>query len=299
MITIEHQMYFNKGRKLSRLLTDFKVRIDMEILDNDIKEYKDKIKNEKLKVLHLIYKESLGKLEKLKRIASENDGEFDMCWIQDKEENNITYPVRLEMDKIAELDLTKYVCVEPNEKLITIKLDRVADTIAYYMTFKEDGTTTEEIEEKLSKCLINSPNPTECLDAIVCNNWYTIARTYLIDNSPMKDIIKNKINDYFMTKSFDICVERTIAGKKVKDRSYKDVIDYSCMLAAEEIAYAVISKLIKDKIKYRVIGLNTTEIAICVESEDTERLKEIASLDGIVVMIFGRLFEIDNYYSVV
>lgn len=256
------------------------VSVNSELIKKDIDKLKDMLAEPKNRYDAANIKGLISYLEKLLKNILE-DSTFELCW-EIKDNLPQSYPLSLINEKAYGIDISNYIEVAENEKLVQMDMTDLADIIAFEIMARDLGETHESIEELLKDCGIIGFEPASLLTNFFKENGdrvYELSKSMKIGETPYYSYDTKKVHDYFSSKEF-------------KTREYRDVVEYSCRYANTIIANTIIKNSLHCNINIKLIMLNATNITFIVNATDEVNIKNNI-IEEISVRAFGRRFKIE------
>lgn len=263
-------------------LNEFTVTVNKDIIRKDIDRLKKDLTETKNKYNKANINGLLAYLEKILKHTDE-ESKFDICWVTESKDGlPYTYPLQLVNEPLYGINTCNYIELDSSEKLIEINLADLADIIAFEFMYKDLGESHESVEELLKDCGIIGFEKSDLLINFFKengDNLFELSKTMMIDDSPYKSSENRTIIDYFHSKEF-------------KDKSYREVVDYSCRYANTAIANSILKNYLRNDINVKLIAVSATNITLIVDSDNEVEIDEIA------IRVFGRRFLIEPKISV-
>lgn len=262
--------------KLESMLVD----MDKNMVIHDINRLKSELDITKNKYNRENIKSLIKYLEKLVRLT-DDDGKIELCWDVKKDDIPSTYPIRLINEELYKIDICNYITVSSDEYILNVDLTDLANIIAFEFMYKELDETHESIEELLKDCgIISAEDPLVILNKFKENNdnVFELSKSMKVSDTPYMSVDDLELHDYFNTKVF-------------KTDRYKEVVEYSCKYAATLIANRLLQNLNLNRIKYKLLAINPTNIVLIIDKiENKEDYTNF--LESIIIRVFGRKFEV-------
>ena len=256
------------------------INVNVELIKKDIERLKVMRSEPKNKYDAANIKGLIAYLEKLFKNVFE-DSTFELCW-EVKDNLPQSYPISLINEKAYGIDISNYIEVAENEKLVQMDMTDLADIIAFEIMARDLGETHESIEELLKDCGIIGFEPASLLTNFFKENGdrvYELSKSMKIGETPYYSYDTKKVHDYFSSKEF-------------KTKEYREVVEYSCKYANTIIANTIVKNSLHCNIDIKLIIVNATNITFIVNATDEVNIKN-SIIEEISVRAFGRRFKIE------
>lgn len=256
------------------------INVNVELIKKDIERLKVMRSEPKNKYDAANIKGLIAYLEKLLKNVLE-DSTFELCW-EVKDNIPQSYPLSLINEKAYGIDISNYIEVAENEKLVQMDMTDLADIIAFEIMARDLGETHESIEELLKDCGIIGFEPASLLTNFFKENGdrvYELSKSMKIGETPYYSYDTKKVHDYFSSKEF-------------KTKEYREVVEYSCKYANTIIANTIVKNSLHCNIDIKLIIVNATNITFIVNATDEVNIKN-SIIEEISVRAFGRRFKIE------
>lgn len=256
------------------------VNVNVELIKKDIERLKVMLAEPKNRYDAANIKGLIAYLEKLLKNVLE-DSTFELCW-EIKDNLPQSYPLSLINEKAYGIDISNYIEVAENEKLVQMDMTDLADIIAFEIMARDLGETHESIEELLKDCGIIGFESASLLTDFFKENGdrvYELSKSMKIGETPYYSYDTKKVHDYFSSKEF-------------KTKEYREVVEYSCKYANTIIANTIVKNSLHCNIDIKLIIVNATNITFIVNATDEVNIKNNI-IEEISVRAFGRRFKIE------
>lgn len=283
---IQHKVTNSELSNNINKLEEMEVNIDKNMVEHDITRLKKELDNSTNRYDKANIKALIKYLEKLLRNTNE-DGVLEICWNNSKDGIPATYPIKIINEPLYKVDISNYVATAANERVICIDLTELADIISFELIFKELGETHDSIEELLDKCGILSFEDSSVLTNRFKENndkMFELSKDMKVSDTPYMSSEEAELHDYFHTKKFKV-------------NTYKEVVEYSCRYAATLIANNILNNLNTNKINYKLLAINSTNIVFIIDKlENKEDYQSF--IDEVSIRVFGRRFIVNTKVEV-
>ena len=294
MIDIRHMGVSNNliSACIDRTGNYCQIKMNIDMVKSDIDRLKRQIGIAHNKIDDLNIKSLIKYLELLLRYIDKETGTLELGWHLDYDNLPKAYPISFINEPIYKIDISNYIELSSNQKLISINFKPMAELIAYEYMYRDLGEDLGSIEELLSDTnLVGTQGSNKLLDKFRedGDDIYNLSKTMMIDDCPFIATRDREIHDYFNTKTF----------KLTKKSCYKEVVQYSCKYATSIIATNILKKCINKNIEYILIGIDDTSINLIINnySSNIDLKKDI--LEPVSVQIFGRRFVVEPTINIV
>lgn len=282
-----YQNTFKIDNVINMANSEAKVEIDMDksLMLEDLEAYRERLKRKHLNKYDRENILGISKyIEKLAGAVNE-DSILEIKWgLSDKLNIPITKPLILYKEKLYSFDAMSYMMIKPGMTYVDVNLSSLADLISYDMIFRELGESNAKMEELLENCGIICSNDSDIITNYFSSKGYRPyedSKVLKVSDSPYLVRDKKAIKDYFGTRS-------------VKADSYRDIVEYSCIMAASIVADNVLKNAINKHTSVQMVSILPTCVRFIMKGVFTEDYILEDIVGKIDVRVFGRRFRINN-----
>ena len=259
------------------------IKMDSDIIKQDIMRLEGELGKANNKTDDKNIKALIKHLTRLTRLIKDDTGEFEIGW-------NVSggmpeaYPLQLINEPLYKINLSNYITISGNEKLVNIDLKNMADLIAYEYIHRDLGEDHQSMEELLSGIgLVGANEPDILLDKFKSDgdDMYILSQSLMVGDTQYLSPDTGLIYDYFHTKTFDT----------YKNKYYNDAVNYSCRYAAVMITNSILKKCDLQNIKYKLIAITPISISLIINNEKEINFEKDL-MEDITLQLFGRIFSI-------
>jgi len=268
--------------------TQVEIPVDLDLIKEDKKAYRDKYeRSNKNKYDRENLLSIVNYLEKLTSIVYNN--KIELTWGISKKLNlPITKPVILYKEKTYSFDALAYYLIEPFISYVDVNLYGLAELIAFEIIFRDLGETNSSIEELLHNCGIIGVSDGDLLLKYFADKGY----------KPYEDSMVMKIEDSPYIIRDNGALKDYFGSRSIKTKYYRDIVEYSCMLASTIVADNILKNAANKSINIQMLAILPTCVRFLVGESVSEECILRDLIGKIDIRIFGRRFRLSNNVAV-
>lgn len=266
-----------KTRNLVENQVTLHLKINLQLLNDDIDRLKKMIDKTKSPVMLKNIKMTIKYLEGIRKKANKSTISLDWTVI-----NNKVVARPFEMRKIDMLDIntTDYVVLD-DKTLVNIDYSDVINAIALELGHRDFCLDSSDIEKRLKDISIISVNDINILKerGILEDDMAVALMSSRIEDTPYRSDDTNERYDYF--------------GNNVGEGTdYRDMIESSINCAMQKLVYNTFNTASQIGIDIYVCGVYENSMAFIMDNDKVEALKNKLENDKVTIRVFGRKFEV-------
>lgn len=277
MIMIKQDSQVDRA-KLPGLLDKFgntPIKLDLQLIQDDVIKL-DTIYGEK--ATSKLRRENINRTKRyLASLARHSEKPIELKWAL---RGNEILSAPIEVRKIPQFGIqtTDYITLDSGNKLLSYNFSKVLDIIAFEITHRDFGFSTEAVEKELSH--ISSVMAYSCDELNSLMEWseYRYSITMMIGDSPYMSADKKTVRDYF-------------GNPLDTDKYYRSVIESSREIAVDIIVQNLLGRAQQKRLQVYLAGVYEDSIYFIVP----DSVAEVATQDfmeSVVIRAFGRKFEV-------